>query len=82
MENIKPFLYAMGTALLPVFALAHGNGDGHDEVVDVAHPENRMVVLAVVVIVFLVMGFLVWYARRKNTLAAPIPEKNDGATPV
>ena len=70
MKQIQPLFYFLGSVLLPVVALAHGDGDGHDAPVDVPHPEQRIQVLAVVVGVFLLMGLFVWYSRRKN---APPP---------
>jgi hypothetical protein len=55
MKNIKPFLYVVGTALLPVFALAHGEvDDGHVEAAAAPDPEQRMIVLAVVLGVSLI----------------------------
>lgn len=81
MKNITPYMYLAGSLLIPMVSLAHGDGDGHDEVVDVAHPENRMIVLAVVVGVFLLMGIFVLYSRSKSAPAASAPEKKDGASP-
>lgn len=82
MHTIKPFLYVAGAALVPLFALAHGEvDDGHVEAVAVANPEQRMTVLAVVGVVFVLMGIFVWYARSKNAPTAVSSEKKDGVNP-
>jgi heme/copper-type cytochrome/quinol oxidase subunit 2 len=83
MKNIKPFLCVVGTVLLPMFAFAHGEiEDGHVEEVAATNPEQRMIVLAVVVGVVLLMGIFVWYARSKNTPVSSTPEKKDGMPPA
>lgn len=83
MKNITPYLYLGGSLLIPMISLAHGEvDDGHVEAVTVANPEQRMKVLAVVVVVFALMGIFVWYSRSKNTPTTPAPENKDRATPV
>jgi heme/copper-type cytochrome/quinol oxidase subunit 2 len=83
MKNIKPFLYVVGTALLPVFALAHGEvDDGHVEAVVAPNPEQRTTVIIVIAVVFVLMGIFVWYSRRNNTPAVLASEKKDEVTPA
>lgn len=83
MKKITPYMYLAGSLLVPMISFAHGEvDDGHVEAAAAADPEQRMIVLAVVVGVFALMGFFVWYSRSKNTPAVSTPEHKDTSTSV
>jgi LPXTG-motif cell wall-anchored protein len=74
------YLFLSGMLLSPYLALAHGGvDDGHtDEAATVGNPENRMIVLAIVGIVFLALfGFMFW-SKQKNAKLAEEPKKEEG----
>lgn len=82
MKNITPYIYLAGSLFIPMTALAHGEvDDGHVEAASVSNPEQRMMVLVVVLIVFALMGFFVWHARRKDAPTPTTLEQKDGTTP-
>lgn len=83
MKNITPYAYLASSFLFPLVSFAHGEvDDGHVEAVAVPNPEQRMKVIAVVVIVFLLMGIFMWYSRSKNTPIEPLSEKKDTGIPT
>lgn len=79
MKQISAYAFLVASFIAPVISFAHGDGDGHEDVPDVAHPEHRIYVSIVIVVVFALMGGFILYSRAKDKPTKDTPPQKPAA---